>query len=228
MARVLVVDDDQALLRALRIGLGALGYDVVVAGTGAQGITQAAMASPDVVVLDLGLPDLDGLEVCRRIRQWSEVPVIVLSADGTEDRKIAALDGGADDYMTKPFGMGELEARLRVAQRHRAAEGDAVTAKELAVGPLELDLVHHQVRMAGEPVELTTREFALLAFLARHAGKLCTHRMILDEVWGPHHGSQTDSLRVYVYRLRRKLGDEDGTFLRTHPGVGYQLVTEPG
>jgi len=226
MVRVLAVDDDQALLRALRIGLGALGYDVIVASTGEQGVSQAAVGSPDVVVLDLGLPDLDGMEVCRRIRQWSEMPVIVLSADGTEDRKIAALDGGADDYMTKPFGMGELEARLRVALRHRAADGDGEDAKVLTVGPLELDLVHHEARMDDRPVELTTREFGLLAYLARHAGKICTHRMILEEVWGPHYGTQTEYLRVYAYRLRRKLGDEDGSFLRTHPGVGYQLVDE--
>ncbi len=222
--RVLAIDDDQALLRVLRIGLGALGYEVDVASTGEQGVSRAATGSPDVVVLDLGLPDLDGMEVCRRIRQWSAVPVIVLSADGTEDRKIAALDGGADDYMTKPFGMGELEARLRVALRHRAAEHDAEEDKHLVVGPLELDLVHHEARMGGERVELTTREFALLAYLARHAGKICTHRMILEHVWGPHYGTETQYLRVYAYRLRRKLGDEEGRFLRTHPGVGYQLV----
>ena len=226
MARVLAVDDDQALLRVLRIGLGALGHSVLVASTGEQGISQAALGAPDIMVLDLGLPDLDGMEVCRRIRQWSDVPIIVLSADGTEDRKIGALDGGADDYMTKPFGMGELEARLRVALRHRArAEGDDET-KEIVVGPLELDLVHHEARMTGQPVELTTREFALLVFLARHAGKICTHRMILEHVWGPHYGTETQYLRVYVYRLRRKLGDNDGALIRTSPGVGYQLVEE--
>jgi two-component system KDP operon response regulator KdpE len=226
MIRVLAVDDDQALLRALRIGLGALGYEVTVASTGERGVAQAAVEAPDVVVLDLGLPDLDGMEVCSRIRQWSDVPVIVLSADGTEDRKIAALDGGADDYMTKPFGMGELEARLRVALRHRAADVDGEAAKHVTVGPLELDLVHHEARMDGRLVELTTREFALLAYLARHAGKTCTHRMILEHVWGPHYDTETQYLRVYAYRLRKKLGDEDGSFLRTHPGVGYQLVTD--
>ena len=224
MVRVLAVDDDQALLRVLRIGLGALGYDVLVATTGEQGVAQAATGSPDVIVLDLGLPDLDGMEVCRRVRQWSEVPVIVLSADGTEDRKIAALDGGADDYMTKPFGMGELDARLRVALRHRPANHDDEAATQLAVGPLALDLVHHEARVDGRLVELTSREFSLLAYLAHHAGKICTHRMILEHVWGPHHGSETQYLRVYAYRLRRKLGDEHGAFLRTHPGVGYQLV----
>jgi two-component system KDP operon response regulator KdpE len=169
---------------------------------------------------------VDGMEVCHRIRQWSDVPIIVLSADGTEDRKIASLDGGADDYMTKPFGMGELEARIRVALRHRASEGNEEEVKSIAVGPLELDLVHHEARVDARPVDLTTREFTLLVFLARHAGKICTHRMILEHVWGPHYGTETQYLRVYVYRLRRKLGDEKGELVRTHPGVGYQLVDE--
>lgn len=226
MATVLAVDDDQALLRVLRIGLSALGHTVLVASTGEQGVSQAAIGGPDIIVLDLGLPDLDGMEVCRRIRQWSDVPVIVLSADGTEDRKIASLDGGADDYMTKPFGMGELEARLRVALRHRAPEPGEEEVKAIEVGALQLDLVHHEARMEGRPVELTTREFALLVFLARNAGKICTHRMILEHVWGPHYGTETQYLRVYVYRLRRKLGDEKGELLRTNPGVGYQLGDE--
>jgi two-component system KDP operon response regulator KdpE len=226
VATVLAVDDDQALLRVLRIGLNALGHDVLVASTGEQGISQTALGSPDIVVLDLGLPDIDGMEVCRRIRQWSDVPIIVLSADGTEDRKIASLDGGADDYMTKPFGMGELEARVRVALRHASAERGDEEAKNITVGALELDLVHHEARMGGQPVELTTREFSLLVFLARHAGKICTHRMILEAVWGPHYGTETQYLRVYVYRLRRKLGDDRGELLRTIPGVGYQLVDE--
>jgi two-component system KDP operon response regulator KdpE len=226
VATVLAIDDDQALLRVLRIGLSSLGHDVLVASTGEQGISQAAIGAPDIVVLDLGLPDIDGMEVCRRIRQWSDVPIIVLSADGTEDRKIASLDGGADDYMTKPFGMGELEARLRVALRHRSSERGDEETKEIVVGALELDLVHHEARMRGRPVELTTREFALLVFLARHAGKICTHRMILEQVWGPQYGTETQYLRVYVYRLRRKLGDDKGELLRTNPGVGYQLVDE--
>ncbi|HEY5025367.1 MAG TPA: response regulator transcription factor [Acidimicrobiales bacterium] len=226
MATILAVDDDQALLRVLRIGLSALGHDVLVASTGEQGISQAAIGAPDLVVLDLGLPDIDGMEVCRRIRQWSAVPIIVLSADGTQDRKIASLDGGADDYMTKPFGMGELEARIRVALRHRAVEHSDDEAKDIVVGALELDLVHHEARIRGRAVELTTREFALLVFLARHAGKVCTHRMILEQVWGPHYGTETQYLRVYIYRLRRKLGDEKGELLRTNPGVGYQLVDE--
>ncbi len=229
MAVVLAVDDDPALLRALRIGLGALGHSVLVASNGEQGLSQAALGTPDVIVLDLGLPDVDGLEVCRRIRQWSNVPIIVLSADGTEDRKIQALDGGADDYMTKPFGMGELDARLRVALRHRSpdANGSAAETQRLEVGRFSLDLVHQQARVSGEPIELTDREFHFLAFLARHAGKICTHRMILEHVWGPHYTSESQYLRVYAYRLRRKLGDPQGAYLRTHPGIGYELVDEP-
>jgi two-component system, OmpR family, KDP operon response regulator KdpE len=223
VARVLAIDDDAALLRVLRIGLQSLGHDVLTASTGAQGISQAAVGTPDVIVLDLGLPDMDGLEVCRTIRQWSDVPIIVLSADGTEDRKIAALDGGADDYMTKPFGMGELEARLRVALRHRPVENGQDDPATLVVGPLALDFVRHQGTMGGEALDLTTREFDFLAYLARHAGKVCTQKMILENVWGPRYGTETHYLRVYAYRIRRKLGDPEGTFLRTLPGVGYEL-----
>jgi two-component system, OmpR family, KDP operon response regulator KdpE len=226
VARILAVDDDAALLRVLRIGLVALGHEVLTASTGHQGISQAAVGAPDVIVLDLGLPDMDGLEVCRRIRQWSAVPIIVLSADGTEDRKIAALDGGADDYMTKPFGMGELEARLRVALRHRPQESDEQEATTVTVGPLTLDLVRHQGWMNGQDLDLTTREFAFLAYLARNAGKVSTHRMILEHVWGPRYGTETHYLRVYSYRLRRKLGDPDGRFLRTLPGIGYELAED--
>ncbi|MHB8681372.1 MAG: response regulator transcription factor [Acidimicrobiales bacterium] len=226
MAKVLAIDDDPALLRALRIGLSALGHEVSTAATGERGITEAAVSNPDVIVLDLGLPDIDGLTVSQRIRQWSDVPIIVLSADDAEGRKIAALDGGADDYVTKPFGMGELAARLGVALRHRSTRSELEEAKELDAGPLHLDLVHREAKMAGERVELTKREFDLLAFLARHAGKVVTHRMILQEVWGPHYRTETQYLRVYTYRLRRKLGDDDGTLLRTVPGIGYRLAVE--
>ncbi len=225
MARILLVDDDQALLRALRIGLSARGYDVVVAHSGDEGVTQVSLAVPDVVVLDLGLPDIDGIEVCRRVRQWSTVPIIVLSAAGTEDRKVAALDAGADDYVTKPFGMAELEARLRAALRRstRSAGDDAPT--EITVGRIDVDLVHHMARLDGQALDLTAREFDLLAYLARHTGKVCTHQMILRDVWGSSYGSEAHYLRVYAHRLRRKLGDA-GHLLRTQPGIGYQLLEE--
>lgn len=222
MARVLVVDDDPALLRALRLGLASKGHEVTVAATGEGGIAKVATESPEVVILDLGLPDIDGLEVCRRVRQWSEVPIIVLSAIGLEGKKVTALDSGADDYMTKPFGMAELEARIRTALRHQQANSVA-EPDALVAGLLRLDLVHRQGEFRGETLELTTKEFDLLVFLARHAGKVCTHEMILRAVWGGKYGREAESLRVYVSRLRRKLGDPDGTFLRTTPGVGYEL-----
>ncbi len=225
MARILLVDDDQALLRALRIGLGARGYDVVVAHSGEEGVTQVSLAGPDVVVLDLGLPDIDGIEVCRRVRQWSAVPIIVLSAAGTEDRKVAALDAGADDYVTKPFGMAELEARLRAALRRSARSAADDTPTEITVGRIDVDLVHHMARLDGQALDLTAREFDLLAYLARHAGKVCTHQMILRDVWGSAYGSEAHYLRVYAHRLRRKLGDA-GHLLRTQPGIGYQLLED--
>ena len=224
MARILLVDDDPALLRALSIGLKARGYDVAVARTGTEGVAQASLVDPDVVVLDLGLPDMDGIEVCRRLRQWTAVPVIVLSAVEAEDRKVSALDSGADDYMVKPFGMAELEARLRVALRRRPAEAAGPT--ELALGRLRVDLVHHMAAVDGTDLDLTPREFDLLAFLARHAGKVCTHQMILKAVWGPGYQDESHYLRVYAHRLRRKLGPA-GDMLRTQPGIGYQLLDGP-
>ncbi len=225
MARVLVVDDDRALLRALQVGLSARSHEVLLAVTGEEGLSKVALADPDVVILDLGLPDLDGVEVCLRIRQWSEVPIIVLSAIGLEDRKVTALDSGANDYVTKPFGMAELEARIRALVRTRSREG-ASAGGHLTVGALELDLVHHDARFEGHPIDLTAKEFDLLAYLARHAGKVCTHQMILGAVWGGVYGTEAESLRVYVSRLRRKLGDSESRLLRTAPGIGYSLTTD--
>ena len=222
MARVLVIDDDKALLRALRVALAAKGHEVLVAATAEDGLASLALRAPEVVVLDLGLPDLDGLEVVRRIRSWSDVPVIVLSATALEDRKVAALDGGANDYVTKPFGMAELEARILTALRHAALPEGPDTGHR-TVGPIDLDLVHYQATVDGEPVELTAKEFELLAFLARHAGKTCTHQMVLRQVWGDTYGDEADYLRVYIYRLRKKLGVKGGPMLRTSPGIGYCL-----
>jgi two-component system KDP operon response regulator KdpE len=213
MAKVLVIDDDPSLLRALRLGLKAGGHDVVTAANGEQGISQTAIHSPDIVVLDLGLPDIDGQTVCKRIRQWSEVPIIILSASGSEERKVAALDGGADDYVTKPFGMAELEARIRTAIRHRERSGEA-PASAVTVGLLDLDLVHHETHLDGASIDLTTKEFEVLSFLARHAGKTCTHQMILSAVWGAGYGSEAGYLHAYVHRLRQKLG-HSGTLIRT-------------
>src|ERR1700679_1797782 len=232
MTRVLVVDDDVALVKALRIGLTARGDEVATAHSGTEGITQVALVKPDLVILDLGLPDLDGVEVCRRIRDFSDVPVVVLSAFGDERRKVEALDGGADDFITKPFGMAELEARLRVAIRHAAARADGTSQSSptLLVGDFEIDLVHRMATLDGTTLPLTSREFDLLAYLARHAGKVCTHQMILKDVWGPGYGAETNYVRVYAHRLRKKLGDDEGRILRTIPGIGYELMVsaQPG
>ena len=226
MTKVLVVDDDPSLVKALRIGLTARGDDVVTAQSGADAIAQVALVNPDLVILDLGLPDLDGLEVCRRIREFSNVPVVVLSAYGDEHRKVEALDGGADDFITKPFGMAELEARLRVAIRHGAASraDGADLSINLQVGALEIDRLHHMATLDGVALQLTSREFELLSYLARYAGKVCTHHMILKDVWGPGYGAESNYVRVYIHRLRKKMGDDEGRILRTVPGIGYQLV----
>jgi two-component system, OmpR family, KDP operon response regulator KdpE len=223
MARVLVIDDDPSLLRALRLALRAGGHEVFTSPNGEQGISQTAALTPDVVILDLGLPDTDGLEVCRSIREWSDVPILVLSAIGSDDRKVSALDGGADDYVTKPFSMPELEARIRTALRHRTASADDATPTAIGAGPIDLDLVHHEARMNGTTIPLTAKEFDVLAFLVRYAGRTCTQEMILSAVWGPGYKREAQYLHAYVHRLRHKLGDADGRLIRTVPGVGYTL-----
>jgi two-component system, OmpR family, KDP operon response regulator KdpE len=222
LPRVLVIDDDRDLLNVCRVGLEALGHQVWTARTGRDGLDEAAIRGPDVIVLDLGLPDMDGMDVGKRIRTWSDVPIVVLSADGSEDRKVDALDAGADDYMTKPFGMRELNARLRVALRHHAVAAE--DRAELDVGPLHLDLVHCEAALDGRVLDLTAKEFEFLAFLARHAGKVCTRRMILEHVWGSQYAGDLHYLKVYAYRIRRKLGDEGGQILQSDPSVGYRLM----
>jgi two-component system KDP operon response regulator KdpE len=222
---VLVVDDEPAIVRALSAGLQARGYRVLAATTGQEALDRVAGASPSVVVLDLGLPDIDGIEVCRRIRAWSQVPIIVLTAEGSEDRKVAALDEGADDYVTKPFSLPELQARVRVALRHRRAIGGEPAEAVLEVGDIRIDLPRRLVHVGDRPVDLTPKEFAFLALLASHPGRVLTHRMILQQVWGPEYGKETQYLRVYASQLRKKL-DEDPASPRlvTEPGVGYRLV----
>jgi two-component system KDP operon response regulator KdpE len=226
MARVLVVDDDPSLLRVLRVGLRASGHEVSVASNGEQGISQAALLAPDVIILDLGLPDVDGLTVCRRIRAWSDVPIVVLSANDAEDRKVAALNEGADDYVTKPFGMAELEARIRTAIRHQRVESEAPAATVIKVGEVSIDLVHHEAHVARSPVRLTSKEFGVLSFLMRNEERVCTHEMILTAVWGPSYARESQYLHVYLNRIRQKLGESSGLFLRAVPGVGYGLTTK--
>jgi two-component system KDP operon response regulator KdpE len=224
---VLLIEDEPQMRRFLRAALGGAEYDLVEASTAREGLAQAAGRNPDVILLDLGLPDLDGLEVTRQIREWSRAPIIVLSARGQEGDKIAALDAGADDYLTKPFGVGELLARMRVALRHalRTADGSEPVFE---AGGIKVDLARRQVLRDGVEVHLTPLEYKLLATLVKHAGKVLTHRHLLKEVWGINAINQTHYLRVYVTQLRHKL-ERDPTqprLLQTEPGVGYRLRGE--
>lgn len=222
--RVLLVDDEAAILRFLKPTLEANSYELVAAGTVAEAIKRIAADAPDIVVLDLGLPDGDGKDVIRRVREWSDVPIVVLSARDRETEKIEALDLGADDFVNKPFGVGELLARMRTALRHhmqRKAETPV-----LRLGVLEIDNVRRWARRDGQDIKLTPKEFELLSFLARHAGKVLTHKHILAAVWGPAHTEDTQYLRVYVGHLRQKIEDkpDDPQIIVTEPGVGYRIA----
>jgi len=227
-ARIVVVDDEPQICRFLRTTLEAQGYDVLDATTGEEGLRAAALRQPDLLILDLGLPDIDGVEVTRRVREWSGVPIIVLSARTHERDKVAALDAGADDYLTKPFGVGELLARIRVALRHaRSVEGEpAVPVFERE--HLKVDLAQRRVWSHGEEVHLTPLEYRLLALLVRNAGRVLTHRQLLREVWGPACVEHGHYLRIYMAALRRKLEADPARprFLRTETGVGYRFDAE--
>lgn len=219
----LVIDDEPQIRRLLRVTLEANGYRVFDAATGQEGLAQAALRQPDVVLLDLGLPDLHGLSVLQRLREWSRVPVIILTVCDREEDKIAALDAGADDYVAKPFSTGELLARLRAALRHAQADhADAV----FRAGTLEVDLRARSVRKRGQEVRLTPTEYGLLRLLVRHAGKVLTHRQLLTELWGPKAIEQTQYLRVHLAHLRAKVEDDPAqpTLIVTEPAVGYRLV----
>ena len=220
---VLLIEDDPAMRRFLRAALGTHDFRLVEAGTMREGLAQAAGRNPDVILLDLGLPDGDGLDATKQLREWTVTPIIVLSARGQEHDKIAALDAGADDYLTKPFSVGELLARIRVALRHRAA-GDEAPAIFVA-GALKVDLGRRTVTVGEEDVHLTPTEYKLLAVLVKHAGKVLTHRQLLLEVWGSHQATQTQALRVYVTQLRHKIEPDPARprLLITEPGVGYRL-----
>ena len=208
----------------LSTALTARGYGVLTSTTGRQALDTASLEEPDIVILDLGLPDIDGVDVCRHLRRWFTNPIVVLSADGAEDRKIAALDEGADDYITKPFSMPELLARLRVADRHRRRGASTSVPPVLEVGDLTVDTGSHVALLSDEAIDLTRREFALLAVLARHPGRVLTHGTLLDKAWGDTRGGNLGSLRVHVTQLRKKLGAGPGRpRLLTEPGVGYRL-----
>ncbi|GLK86289.1 response regulator [Ancylobacter defluvii] len=224
--RILVVDDEPQIQRFLRPALTAAGYDVVEAATGAAALKAAVTSAPDVVILDLGLPDMDGKEVVAQLRGWSQVPIIILSARDRESEKIAALDLGADDYVEKPFSIGELTARIRAALRHRlAAEAEA---DHVEVDGLAIDTLRRLVTRDGAPVKLTPKEYDLLVLLARHAGRVVTHRTLLTSIWGPAHGEDLHYLRVFIGQLRAKIERDPAqpTILRTEPGVGYRFMAE--
>ena len=222
---VLVVDDEPAIVRALTAALRARDHRVAVATTGAEALAQAATVNPAVIILDLGLPDINGIDVCRQLRQWTDTPIIVLTAEGAESRKVEALDEGADDYVTKPFSTPELLARVRVALRHRSQPESDDASLIVKVGDIEVDIPHHQVTVRGAKVDLTPKEFALLAALARHPGRVLTHRTLLRQVWGPGYGDESHYLRVYASQLRKKLNDNPPrAHLITEPGVGYRLI----
>ncbi len=222
-ARILIVEDEAPIRRFLRVALETEGHVVSDAATAREGIALAARESPAAIILDLGLPDADGITVLRAVREWSQVPVLVLSVRSDEAGKIAALDAGAQDYVTKPFSTGELLARLRSLLRDRAQ--DAAPAF-LTLGPLVIDAADHRARLSGEDLKLTRKEFDLLWLLASHAGRLVTQDMILKAIWGPAHAEDSQYLRVYIRQLRAKLGDDaaDPRWIFTEPGVGYRLA----
>jgi two-component system KDP operon response regulator KdpE len=228
--RILVIEDEPEIRRFLRASLGAHGFEVREAETGKSGLLEASSWPPDVVILDLGLPDIDGLVVIEELRAWSRVPTIVLSARGQESDKIAALDAGADDYLTKPFSVGELLARLRVALRHQAQSAEEHASSRFQAGDLEVDLARRQTRVAGEAVHLTPTEYRLLTLLIKSAGRVVTHRQLLKEVWGPDCTQEAHYLRVYVNQLRKKLGDNSAAprLIMTEPGIGYRFAEADG
>jgi two-component system KDP operon response regulator KdpE len=225
---VVLIEDEPQIRRFLRVTLTGEGYRLFEATSGATGLIEAGSRQPDVVIVDLGLPDMDGIEVIRRMRQWTAVPIIVLSARGQERDKVTALDAGADDYVSKPFGAGELLARIRVALRHGSGAPPEGADGPFSVGELQVDLLRRHVAVRGSEVRLTPLEYRLLATLVRHAGMVVTHQQLLREVWGPSHDEQAHYVRVYMGHLRHKLEAEPARprYLLTEPGVGYRLAAE--
>ncbi len=225
MGLILLIEDEPQMRRFLRVTLQSHGYRLAEASSGSEGLMEATTRNPDVVLLDLGLPDMDGIEVTGRLREWSEVPIIVISAREQEEDKIRALDAGADDYLTKPFGAGELLARIRVALRHEALKRSGQKEPVFVLDELRVDLAKRQVFLRDREIHLTPIEYRLLTALIRNAGKVLTHTHLLKEVWGPAYADQTQYLRVYMTSLRRKLEDDPTRpkFLINEPGVGYRL-----
>ncbi len=222
--RILLVEDDPGIRKFLRVALEAHGFSLEEAASGKAGIAMAAIVQPDLVVLDLGLPDMDGKQVIARIREWSQVPILILSVRQAEAEKVDALDSGANDYVVKPFGIAEMMARVRALLR--AGSGGASANPEIVQGELRIDLARHEVTLAGEVLKLTRKEFELLALLARNAGRIVTHRQLLNDVWGPAHEHDVQYLRVFIGRLRGKLGDDPAAprFILNEPGVGYRFL----
>jgi two-component system KDP operon response regulator KdpE len=224
-AKILVIDDEPQIQKLLRVTLQAQGFGIVAASSGEEGILQATMVRPDLIVLDLGLPDIPGMDVLHRIREWTQMPIIVLTAKDREEDKITALDSGADDYVTKPFGMGELVARIRVALRHNAKSQDEPI---LDFGSLVIDLSGRNVELDGEKIKLTPTEYELLKILATNSGRVMTHKQLLQQVWGGHqYDMDSHYLRVYIGHLRKKIEADPArpNFIITEPGIGYRFIT---
>lgn len=221
-ARILVIDDENEIRRLLKVGLNAHGYEIYEAANGEEGIAVAALSKPDLIVLDMGLPDIDGIGVVDRIREWSTVPIIVLSVRESETDKVKALDRGADDYVTKPFSMAELLARIRVAMRH---QGNVKDEPVLVAGALEMDLLLRRVCLRGEEIKLTPTEYELLRCLMTHPGRVLTHRQLLRKVWGAEREEENQYLRIYISQLRKKIETDPNQpeYILTEPGVGYRL-----
>jgi two-component system KDP operon response regulator KdpE len=224
---ILVIDDERQILRAIRTILTEKQFRVTTASRGEEGLALAAANEPDLVILDLGLPDMDGVEVCQRLREWTQTPIIILSVRDSERDKVAALDMGADDYLTKPFGIEELLARVRVALRH-SSRMQGTQSKVVNAGTITIDLAFHIVKRGGEEVKLTGREYKLLAYLASNHGRVLTHQSILTHVWGPEDADHTEYLRVYMRQLRKKLelDPERPQYILTEPGIGYRFIAD--
>ena len=226
--KILLIEDEQEIRRFLRVSLGNHGYRLIESATGKEGVMQAASQQPDLMILDLGLPDIDGMEVIRQVRQWSQMPIVILSARGQEHEMVEALDAGADDYLTKPFSVVELVARIRVALRHAAQSAGDAGEPVFTLDGLRVDLARRQVFVGQQEVHLTPIEYRLLTTMIKYAGKVLTHRQLLKEVWGPDSVFELHYVRVYMAQLRRKLepNPTQPRFLLTEPGVGYRLAVQ--